>query len=298
MLGGERTSFRIAAAILTCIVSRLTRGHATVALSGDGGDEIFAGYLRLAAMAAAERVPQAVASLGNRIGGAIPHHSDFRHPSRRFSRFFAAAALPPAERMLEWVGIFSDPGFDIVVPELRSGIDRGELLRSFSEPWDEASPRSALAGALALNFETYLPEDLLVKADRCSMAHGLEVRAPFLDSDLMEFAATLPDRHRIGRVPGPKTLKWILRRAFQEVIPPEVTNRGKMGFGVPIPLWFRTHWRSFFEDRVLSPDAAVYQWLSRDTVEAMWRAHLREAADHGHRLWTLLTLETWLQRHT
>ncbi|MCK5652540.1 MAG: asparagine synthetase B, partial [Gemmatimonadetes bacterium] len=147
---------------------------------------------------------------------------------------------------------------------------------------------------LALNFETYLPDDLLVKADRCSMSHGLELRSPFLDRALMEFAASLPDgvRMRRGR------LKYILREAFGDLLPEPILKRGKMGFGIPIPTWFRTHWRPLVEERLLGSEARLWEWLQPEPVRRMAAAHFSGSADYGHQLWALLTLETWLRRGT
>jgi asparagine synthase (glutamine-hydrolysing) len=193
--------------------------------------------------------------------------------------------------MLRWIGNLPEVE-RYLRPELAAGVDRGALTESFRAPWERTRGQSSVTRALALNFETYLPQDLLVKADRCSMAHGLELRSPFLDTALMEFAAALPDRFRHrGR-----TLKWLLKRAFPDLLPPEIARRGKWGFGVPLPIWFRTHWRPLFESRVLAPDARVRAWLEPEPVARLWREHLRGGADHGHALWALLTLETWLRR--
>ncbi len=283
--------FGDSSAIPTHIVSRLTREHVTVALTGDGGDEMFAGYPRFAGMVLAEHLPRWLSVLGDGLGRCLPHHRNFRHPTRRFARFFRAAALTPEERMLRWIGFFGRDVALMLRPELRPDLSRDELLASFRAPWKAHAAESVLARTLALNFDTYLPEDLLVKADRCSMAHGLELRSPFLDLEVMELAASLPDRARIRR----RRLKWILRAAFDDLLPPEIATRGKMGFGVPLPTWMRTRWRSLFEERVLAPDASVWRWLVRGPVEAMWAEHQAGRADWGHQLWALLTLETWLR---
>ncbi|MEQ8329590.1 MAG: asparagine synthase (glutamine-hydrolyzing) [Longimicrobiales bacterium] len=283
--------FGDSSAIPTHIVSRLTREHVTVALTGDGGDEMFAGYPRFLAMVLAERIPGWAVALGDAVGRRVPHHPDFRHPTRRFARFFGAAALPPEERMLRWIGFLPEAVPSMLHPELRGRVGRDELTASFREPWRRTDDPSPLARVLALNFRTYLPEDLLVKADRCSMAHGLELRSPFLDTDLMHFAATLPDRYRIrGR-----SLKWLLKRAFPDLLPPVLANRPKQGFGIPLPLWFRTHWKDFAHDRILGSDARLRSWLDPDEVAGIWREHQSGRVDHGHQLWALLTLETWLR---
>ncbi|MBT3325586.1 MAG: asparagine synthase (glutamine-hydrolyzing) [Gemmatimonadales bacterium] len=286
--------FGDSSAIPTHIVSELTREHVTVALTGDGGDEMFAGYPRFLAMQLAERIPRPLAQMGRTLSGLLPYHSNFRHPTRRAKQFFDAAALGPEERMLSWLGFFQDQLGDMLVPGTASVPDRESLLRSYSVPWNAHPGASVLSKTLALNFATYLPEDLLVKADRCSMAHGLELRSPFLDTAVMEFASGLPDRVRI-RGKKQTGLKWLLRHAFADLIPAEITNRKKMGFGVPLPTWFRTHWKTRYEDEVLGPDARIRQWLRPEPVEALWKSHQSGRVDHSHRLWALFTLETWLR---
>jgi len=285
--------FGDSSAIPTHIVSRLTREHVTVALTGDGGDEMFGGYPRFLGMELAERMPRTLAHAGHAIGRRLPYNANFRHPTRRFSRFFEAAALPADERMLRWIGFFT-ASLEKWLPEGAARPGRRDLLESIRSPWDRADGQSGFTRALALNFETYLPEDLLVKSDRCSMAHGLELRSPFLDTKLMEFAAGLPDRLRF-RGARPTSLKWLLRHAFSDLLPDEITTRGKMGFGVPLPTWFRNQWRPLFEERVLAKDARLFEWLRRGPVQTLWAEHQSGGVDHGHQLWALLTLETWLR---
>ena len=178
--------------------------------------------------------------------------------------------------MLRWIGYLPDQP-DILRPGVAEGVSPDAVLAHFRAPLARSVHLPPLARALALNFETYLPEDLLVKADRCSMAHGLELRSPFLDRSLMEFAASLPAHHRVRG----GTLKRVLRDAFADLLPEPIVRRQKMGFGVPLPVWFRTRWRPVFEERVLDPQARIWRWLNRGPVEALWREHQQERADHG-----------------
>jgi asparagine synthase (glutamine-hydrolysing) len=108
----------------------------------------------------------------------------------------------------------------------------------------------------------------------------------------MELAASLPAAHLVRR----GVLKRVLRDAFAELLPEPILRRGKMGFGVPLPLWFRTRWRPVFESRVLDPAAPIWDWLVREPVLELWREHQEQRADHGHALWALLTLSVWLER--
>jgi asparagine synthase (glutamine-hydrolysing) len=150
---------------------------------------------------------------------------------------------------------------------------------------------SALHRVLEHNFRTYLPEDLLVKADRCSMAHALEVRSPFLDTALIEYAQQLPREYLWrGRV-----TKRILKHAFSDLLPIEIQRRGKLGFGVPLGAWFRTDLRSYVHDR-LGQRARARAYLSDVALDKLLAEHDAGQADHGQRLWTLLTFEVWLQQ--
>ena len=187
-------------------------------------------------MAWAERTPRWLISVGAAAAAVLPHHGSFRSLPRRAARFLSAAALPPEERMLRWIGFLPEQGGALLRPGVADGVAQEEVLAHFRAPLEHAAGLPPLARALALNFETYLPEDLLVKADRCSMAHGLELRSPLLDTALMKLAATLPGGHLVHR----GVLKRVLREAFAELLPEPIRRRGKMGFGVPLPTWFRT----------------------------------------------------------
>ncbi|MDO8680051.1 MAG: asparagine synthase (glutamine-hydrolyzing), partial [Acidobacteriota bacterium] len=178
--------FGDSSAIPTYLVSKLTREHVTVALTGDGGDEVFAGYLRFGAAVAAERLP---AWAGRAAGAALsmlPNPGNERHPVARGRRFVRFMNLPLQDRLAAWAGVFYDDLEAVLDPSFASRIDpidRGRHVRHLKGV-DGASPLSRL---LAANFHSYLHDDLLVKADRMSMANSLEARAPFLDRALMEY---------------------------------------------------------------------------------------------------------------
>src|SRR5436190_6797548 len=149
--------------------------------------------------------------------------------------------------------------------------------------------RPGIAGLQLLDLETYLPGDLLLKADIASMAHSLELRSPFLDHEVVELGLALPDRLKARGREG----KVALRRAFAAELPPEVAERGKTGFGVPLGRWFREDLRELARD-VLSTDRG---WFRRDKVIGLLEEHESGRRDHGHRLWCLLMLELWVREH-
>ena len=284
--------FGDSSALPTYLVSRLTREHVTVALTGDGADEVFAGYLRFRGAQMADRIPNALGAVARFVGDRLPHNDDFRSLVRRAARFLGAAGMAEAGRFLHWTPYFGERLETILRPECAASTTPESLRASYHDALARHGGQSALARALAMNFETYLLDDLLVKADRCSMAHGLELRAPFLDTELVDYVGSLPDRLKIRG----GTFKYVLKQAFADVLPPAIVNRPKWGFAVPLPSWFRTHWRPLLEERLLASDARINEWIRPEAVRSLATAHFDGSADTSHRLWNLLTLETWLRR--
>jgi asparagine synthase (glutamine-hydrolysing) len=285
--------FGDSSAVPTYLLSELTRTRVTVALNGDGGDEVFAGYLRLYGGAVSERVPRwAFAALAAGLS-ALPEPRDRRHVLRFAKRFAEAGRLPLAERYLSWNSYFPAGLAGLLRPELAPLCDRERILASFeTELQDGAVRTSTLARLLQLNFKTYLLDDLLVKADRMTMAHGLEARSPFLDTALVEFGAGLPDRLRMRWARG----KLLLRRAMQSVLPPSILARGKMGFGAPLGSWFRSDQSGLVAERLVDPQSPLYEYLRPEPVADVVRRHMEARADLSPQIWALLTLESWLRQ--
>jgi asparagine synthase (glutamine-hydrolysing) len=269
------------AALPLFLICEQARRHVTVALTGDGGDESFAGYERYVAHGLADRVPAPLARHGARALRALPL-GERRSTAVRAARFLEGAAVPPAERYGRFMEVFP--------PELRAELwsedvavlSAGELL---GEP-----PGPGIAGLQRLDIETYLPGDLLPKADIASMAHSLELRSPLLDHEVVELGLGLPDSLRTrGR-----RSKVALRRAFAAELPEVVASRGKSGFGVPLAAWFRGELRNLAGDVLLGSRRGLFR---RAAVERLLTEHTSGRADHGHRLWTLVMLELWQQRY-
>jgi asparagine synthase (glutamine-hydrolysing) len=281
--------FGDASAVPTSIVSMLTRRSVTVALTGDGGDELFCGYARFLAAEAAERVPGPLRAATRLALAVLPRpQENGRTLLARAHRLLWVATQPLPDRLLRWISL-SDVD-TILTADVRRRLDVDAPFAWSRRVCDGFAGGSTLSRALGHNFETYLPEDLLVKADRCTMGHSLEVRSPFLDTALIDYAARLPDRLlRRGR-----TTKWVLRKAFDDLIPPEIQARPKMGFGVPLGTWFRGTLKTYIHD-ILYEKARCYQFIERARVEDILRRHMSGAADHGLVLWLLLTFEVWLR---
>jgi asparagine synthase (glutamine-hydrolysing) len=279
--------FGDSSAIPTFLVSELTRRHVTVVLTGDGGDELFAGYLRFKAALAAERVPRFAAPLVDAALSLLPRAPHERHLLARARRFARFMHLPLVERLVRWNSIFQDD-----LSSLLSADGRVDPLAHLSGAIEASRTASPLNRLLAANYAAYLPDDLLVKTDRCTMANSIEARCPLLDTALTEYAASLPDDYKLD---GSRT-KAILREAFADLIPPDIDRRPKTGFGVPLDAWFRGELRQYVRDTLLSPSAASRSYFKPAAVETLIDDHQKGRVNIGHRLWTLVCFERWLQQ--
>jgi asparagine synthase (glutamine-hydrolysing) len=267
------------AAFPTFLIAEQTRRHVTVALAGDGGDEAFAGYERYIAHRLAERIPGQLARGSAAALRLLPAaRREPRSSLFRAARFLDVASAPAGERYARLMEVFPVE----LRRELWSDARQAQQVRL--EP-----SRPGVAGLQLLDIETYLPGDLLLKADLASMAHSLELRSPFLDHEVVALGLALPDSLKTHGREG----KVALRRAFAADLPPEVARRRKSGFGVPLGRWFRTDLRDTAHD-LLSVDRG---WFSPATVRRLLEEHESGRADHGHRLWSLLMLELWVREH-
>ena len=283
--------FGDSSAIPTYIISELTRQHVTVALTGDGGDELFCGYSRFLAGEWAEHIPKILGRFNQWASGGVSPGAGSRDFIARLRRFASVASLPLADRMTAWCSYFLTDLREILHPDLVQELDLEAPLNWSRNFFESAKQAPVMAQILSHNFETYLPYDLLVKADRASMAHGLELRSPFLDTKLIEYAARLPASwvHR-GR-----NTKWILKEAFSDLLPSEIMNRKKMGFGLPLGTWFRNDLRGTIEDYLGHSSSQIYNYLNQDYVQKLLKDHMRGAVDNSAPLWLLLTFEVWLR---
>jgi asparagine synthase (glutamine-hydrolysing) len=283
--------FGDSSAVPTYIVSKLAREHVTVVLTGDGGDEVFAGYRRFAAALMSERLPSPAIHAARVLSSALPTSRHDRTWWASARRFVQAAADPVDLRVTRWMASFFDDLDALLRPEFRARLGPLDKLGYLAAEQDRMRGLSTLSRLLHANFVSYLPDDLLVKADRCTMANSLEARSPFLDRELIEFAARLPDDMKLR---GRHT-KVILREAFADLLPPAINRRGKMGFGVPVGAWFRGQLRDYVRDLLLAPTARYRDMLSGPFVETLVHDHLSGKRHVGPQLWTLICFEEWLR---
>lgn len=284
--------FADSSAIPTYYVSRYTREHVTVALTGDGGDECWGGYDRYRAVelgSALDALPGSMRRGLARLGARLPG-GRFKSRGQRWRRFLTALRHDGARRYQAWVGLFS--------PESLAAGYRSEWLEQLAP--DE--PLAWFAGiydcdggdapnrANCADLVSYLPDDLLTKVDLASMACSLECRCPFLDPAVIACVFDLPPAWRMG--------KKMLRQWAREFVPPAALNRPKMGFGVPVGQWLRGPLRDLLDADILSPDALASRMFCADWLARLCGEHLSGRADHGPQLWGLVMLERWRRTWT
>jgi asparagine synthase (glutamine-hydrolysing) len=272
----------------TYLISEVARRHVTVALTGDGGDESFSGYERYAALGLARtvgRVPL-VPGLAARGLRALPSGRHPRSTPARAARLLETAALPAGERYGALMEVFpASLREELYAPALSASLGGARTSASLLGP----PQLPGIAGLQQLDARTYLPDDLLVKADRASMATSLELRSPLLDHEVLALGLSLPDSLRFAGRRG----KVALRKAFADLVPEPLAARGKTGFGIPLGAWFRGPLRELAGDVLLGRRARARGQLRPEVVERLLAEHTRGQRDHGHRLWCLLVLELW-----
>jgi asparagine synthase (glutamine-hydrolysing) len=289
--------FADSSAIPTLYLSQLTRRNVTVALSGDGGDELFAGYDRYRAVGLGQwydRLPGPLQwMVSNRLWQAIPASTRQKSKRRRLKRLLSALRYTPTRRYLKWISIFDDerlPG--LLSDELRETLRQEDPARFLLRHYQECPNRDFVTRTTCADLLTYLPCDILNKVDIASMACSLEVRSPFLDQRVVELAASLPLSWKMRGARG----KQILLETFADLLPPTIQNRPKMGFGIPLDVWFRGVLRPLVEETLLDARSLSRGWFQPTAVKQLVLEHLENRWDHSYRLWSLLVFELW-QRH-
>jgi asparagine synthase (glutamine-hydrolysing) len=284
--------FADASAVPAFALCEMARGFVTVALNGDGGDETFAGYdrYRAAALAAwADGLPAAVRRMAARGLRHLPGDAP-KSRTGRLRRFAEALALPPRRRYARWLTVFGNgEKAELYTPAFAAQVGAVDSLALLDAAYAESDAPTFLDATLHADVQRYLPDDLLVKMDIASMAHSLEVRSPFLDHRVVEFAAALPPGLKLRGL----TAKYLLKRITRGLLPEPIRRRPKMGFGVPIDHWFRHELRELAYDVLLDGRACQRGYFRPDVVRRYLDEHARGRAHHHARLWSLLVLELW-----
>jgi asparagine synthase (glutamine-hydrolysing) len=280
--------FADSSALPTYLVSQLAAADVKVALSGEGGDELFGGYYTYAADLLAQRVG-GIARVARPFVDRLPSSDARASFDYRAKRFVRAAHLQPLERHHGWKEIFA-PDLRVELTGLRSGFDPVDVLRS---RYAETEGADELARLQDVDLGVYLVDDLLVKTDRASMAHSLEARVPYLDTAVTNLALALPTRHKVRGL----AKKVLLRKAAEPLLPHEIVHGKKRGFSIPAAAWLRGDLEPFARE-TLSRERLKRQGFFRpDVVSRLIDDHVAGREDLSRQLWGLLAFTLWHERH-
>jgi len=279
-------------------ISKLTRQHVTVALSGLGGDEIGGGYQRYLGMLWAERYARLPGVLRPRwLEAAVGRLPDVRSGRRwidQAKRFFATTRLGAADRYAAMVTTFSRADRSrLLAPDFQRQAGPDDVESLVKRVFSSGDADGVLHAAMRADLESYLPGDLLTLADRVSMRHSLEVRVPFLDHPLVELMAAAPASLKVqGR-----SKKVLMREAFRGLLPASILNRRKMGFSIPLALWLRTDLRATMQEILAENEIRRLGYLDPNAVERIKAEHLSGRTNHESKLWALINLVGWHRLH-
>lgn len=285
--------FADATSIPTFYLSEVTRQHVTVALNGDGGDEIFGGYTRYLANLASARVSSLPLPLRRaiaRTGTAIPRNGRIDSWPSRIRRVAETLPLDPARRYFAYMSHLNGLRRDeLYTDSFRESIGVGHAQDAIVDAWSQAHATDLLDRMLDTDVRTYLPDDLLTKVDIASMSYSLEARSPLLDHELVEFVASLPPSEKIQG----KEKKVIFRRALRGWIPDEILDAPKRGFHPPLADWLRGELGGFARELLLDPVARERGHFRPDRVATLIDQHAQGVEDHSQGIWRLMIYELW-----
>jgi len=283
--------FADSSAIPTWYVSEMARRHVTVVLSGDGGDELFGGYDRYVPhprVVAFDRYgPRALRRVAAIAASRLPHGARGRN-------FLRHVARDDQGRYLDSIRFFaSDEKPELLALDVLRTLQEPDPETRLARHFERFSALPWPSQMMRFDAETYLPEDVLTKVDRMSMAHSIESRVPLLDNEVIAFASTLPAALKIndGR------RKHVLKQVAATILPREILERRKQGFGVPLGTWFRGNLRELFADTLLSPSSLQRGYFQPAFVRQIVDEHLAGKRDHTLRLWQLVVFEKWHQQY-
>lgn len=281
----------------TYLLSQVTRENVTVALGGDGPDELFYGYEYFPAFELAaryNRLPRLLRrGLVEPLARLLPQSAGYVNPRFVADTFLAGATAPPWLRVQTWLSAFAAEAQAALWREPQAMAAPEALFAPTKALFDRLDTRDPLARVGYVFARQYMLDYILVKVDRCSMMHSLEVRAPFLDRDVAEFVCRLPSRYKLR---GARR-KYILKKAVAGILPKEILHRSKRGFLIPTASWLRGRLRPHVDELLGERHLKAQGIFDPRTVTALVTEHATGAADHRKKLWTLLVLQLWLAHH-
>jgi asparagine synthase (glutamine-hydrolysing) len=259
-------------------LAQAARQQVRVVLSGEGGDELFAGYPKYRAARAIAAASVLPAGTRQAVAGGLDRHLPERLGRARIA-LRAWGARTPEEQFRTWFSPFTEPERRMLLTDVPGRDDSGPAY-SGTDP---------IRGMLLRDLSSWLPDNLLERGDRMSMAASLELRPPLLDHRLVDLAFRLPSRYKVRR----GRTKWVLKEVARRYLPGEIVDRRKVGFRVPLDAWFRSHLRDSMWDRLTGADSFVGQTFDRDAVRSLLQRHESGTFNEESRIWTLMSLEVW-----
>jgi asparagine synthase (glutamine-hydrolysing) len=277
----------------TYLLSRFTKGYVKVALGGDGGDELFAGYPTYQAFLLAryyEKLPRVIRSVAEAAIGRLPVSFDNMSVDFRAKKFVRGIPYPPVERYYTWMGTFlPDEKEELLSPRINKRLENFNAFDVLHDYLHNKTFSSDLGKLLYLDTKLYLQDGVLTKVDRASMTHGLEVRVPFLDHRFVEMVTGIPERLKLRGF----TTKYIWKRAIKDRIPAEIVRRGKKGFGIPIGKWFLGDLKNLILELLSEKRLKRQGIFNSSTTKRLVSDHLSRRADNRKKLWNLLIFQLW-----
>lgn len=285
-----------ASVIPTFLLSRFTSKKVKATLGGDGGDELFAGYPTFQALKLIhyyDIFPKELRNIIHKIAAKFPVSHKNISFDFKIKQLLRGAGVSPEIMFFLWMGSFNESEKrQLLLSDVRESIKDENPFEDIFNYLKESNLHKNLERALYLSMKLYLQDDILTKVDRTSMANSLEVRAPFLDYKFVEFAAKLPTVYKLNRL----TTKYLLKKAFRDILPAKIIKRGKKGFGIPIAKWIHGDMKDIFfeylnEDRIKKEGIFEYSFIKR-----LMNEHLSRSKDNRKLLWTLLIFQMWKEK--
>jgi len=288
--------FGDSSAIPTYYVSKVTSNHVKVTLTGDAGDENFAGYKRYQYAKWFELFKYIPKTIRNNPLISFLIRNPFNYPKKQFFKkllkIISSIDSSSGKNYLLQIKVFAEDEKDeIYTDDFKKELEGVNSITLIEEFFQKAETADLLDKILYTDIQSYLPDCLMVKVDVASMANSLEARSPFLDHEFIQYVASLPSSYKLKG----NHSKWILKETFKDIIPPAILNRKKMGFGVPIEIWFRSDMKEFVYDTLLSKKAEQRGIFQKEVVEKIINNHIKKEENNAYKIWLLLNLELWFQ---
>ena len=279
------------------LLSKFAAGHLKVVLSGDGGDELFAGYQTFQAdklMRYYGSLPGFVRNWIRTISQHLPVSHDYLSADYKIKQFLKAEGVPPEIRFFLWRGAFSpEDQCALLTPDVRAELGDYDSYEDIARYIDESKLESGVERLLYLCMKLYLQDNNLVTVDRASMANGLEVRCPLLDQDLVEFVSRLPARYKLKGFRA----KYLLKKAAEGLLPETIIHRQKKGFGIPLAKWLGTDLKNFMLDHLNEATIKRQGIFHYPYIKRLIDEQLAKVKDHREPLWTLIVFQSWYEEY-